>query len=116
MVLCSFGRRTAFGTTYCNSIVRPRITPLALLGCEPGCLDSGLALVHPDLGRPPQLVPEEDLASANALNGLSQEVGSLIGPALGALFVTLTSPAPAFALDGATFVFSAGCLLAMGIW
>jgi len=29
MVLCSFGRRTAFGTTYCNSIVRPRITPLA---------------------------------------------------------------------------------------
>jgi MFS family permease len=62
---------------------------------------------------PPQLVPEDDLASANALNGLSQQAGSLIGPALGALFVALTSPAAAFALDGATFVFSAFCLLAM---
>jgi MFS family permease len=62
---------------------------------------------------PPQLVPADDLASANALNGLSQEVSTLVGPALGALLVALTNPAAAFALDSLTFVFSAGCLLAM---
>jgi MFS family permease len=62
---------------------------------------------------PPQLVPSEDLASANSLTGLSQQASSLIGPALGAIFVALTSPAAAFGLDGLTFVFSAGCLLAM---
>jgi MFS family permease len=62
---------------------------------------------------PPQLVPADDLASANALNGLSQEVSTLVGPALGAVLVALTNPAAAFALDSLTFVFSAGCLLAM---
>jgi MFS family permease len=62
---------------------------------------------------PPQLVPADDLASANALNGLSQEVSTLVGPALGALLVALTNPAAAFSLDSLTFVFSAGCLLAM---
>jgi MFS family permease len=62
---------------------------------------------------PPQLVPSEDLASANSLNGLSQQASTLIGPALGALFVALTSPAIAFGLDGITFIFSAGCLVAM---
>jgi MFS family permease len=62
---------------------------------------------------PPQLVPADDLASANALNGLSQEVSTLVGPALGALLVAVTNPAAAFALDSLTFVFSAGCLLAM---
>jgi MFS family permease len=62
---------------------------------------------------PPQLVPAEDLPSANALTGFSQQASALIGPALGALFVAITSPAAAFALDGATFVFSAVCLLAM---
>ena len=62
---------------------------------------------------PPQLVPSEDLASANSLNGFSQQASALIGPALGALFVALTSPAVAFGLDGITFIFSAGCLVAM---
>jgi MFS family permease len=62
---------------------------------------------------PPQLVPADDLASANALNSLSQEASTLIGPALGALLVALTGPAAAFMLDSLTFVISAGCLLAM---
>jgi MFS family permease len=62
---------------------------------------------------PPQLVPADDLTSANALNGLSQELSTLVGPALGALLVALTNPAAAFALDSLTFVFSAGCLLAL---
>ena len=64
---------------------------------------------------PPLLVPAEDLSSANALNGLSQQASTLVGPALGALLVTLTNPAAAFALDAATYVISAACLLVMRV-
>jgi MFS family permease len=62
---------------------------------------------------PPQLVPLEDLPSANALTGLSRQLSTLVGPSLGAIFVALTGPAAAFAFDSATFVVSAFCLLAM---
>lgn len=64
---------------------------------------------------PPQLVTEEDLMSANALTGLSQQVGYLLGPLLGAACVTLIGPPGAFAFDGLTFLLSAMCLLAMRI-
>ena len=64
---------------------------------------------------PPQLVPAEDLSSANALNGLSQQASTLVGPALGALLVTLTNPAAAFALDAVTYLISAACLLVMRV-
>jgi MFS family permease len=62
---------------------------------------------------PPQLVAAEMLPSANALTGLSRQLGQLAGPALGAAFVALTGPASAFAFDGLTFVVSAGCLFVM---
>jgi MFS family permease len=62
---------------------------------------------------PPQLVPGEDLASANALNELSQHGSQLLGPLLGATCVALVGPASAFGLDGLTFVASAFCLLFM---
>lgn len=64
---------------------------------------------------PPQLVPVEDLPSANALTGLSRQLSTLVGPALGASFVALTGPTVAFAFDGGTFVASALCLLAMRV-
>jgi MFS family permease len=64
---------------------------------------------------PPQLVETELLPSANALTGLSQQFGMLLGPLLGAGFVALAGPASAFAFDGLTFVISACCLLAMGL-
>ena len=62
---------------------------------------------------PPQLVPQSDLPSANALTGLSQEAGLLLGPIIGAGLVAILSPAAAFAFDGLTFMISAGCLLAL---
>ncbi len=56
---------------------------------------------------PPQLVATDDLASANALTQLSSQTGNLLGPVLGAAFVSLGSPASAFFFDGVTFVISA---------
>ena len=61
----------------------------------------------------PQLVDREQLASANALIAFSRDVSTLLGPALGAGLVALMGPMGAFAFDGVSFVFSAGCLLAM---
>ena len=62
---------------------------------------------------PPHLVSSEELTSANALTGLSQQVGYLLGPLLGAACVTLTDTPGAFAFDGLTFLLSAACLIAM---
>ena len=63
---------------------------------------------------PPELVPVEDLPSANALSSFTRSVTTLIGPAVGAALVSVVSPAGAFAFDGATFVISAVCLVMMG--
>lgn len=63
---------------------------------------------------PPELVPVEDLPSANALSSFTRSVSTLIGPAVGATLVAVASPAGAFAFDGLTFVISAICLMAMG--
>jgi|SRR5579871_308770 MFS family permease len=64
---------------------------------------------------PPQLVEVELLPSANALTGLSRQMSVLLGPALGALFITLGGPKLAFAFDGGSFAFSALCLIVMRI-
>jgi MFS family permease len=63
---------------------------------------------------PPELVPVEDLPSANALSSFTRSVTTLIGPAIGAVLVAVSSPAGAFAFDGLTFIISAVCLLLMG--
>ncbi|HEY7022468.1 MAG TPA: MFS transporter [Ktedonobacterales bacterium] len=63
----------------------------------------------------PQLVEVEALPSANALNGLTREIGTLAGPALGALLVANFSTASAFAFDALTFLVSALCLLAVRV-
>lgn len=63
---------------------------------------------------PPELVPVDDLPSANALSSLTRNVTTLVGPAIGAALVSIVSPAGAFAFDGLTFIISAICLLLMG--
>jgi MFS family permease len=63
----------------------------------------------------PQLVEVEALPSANALNGLTREIGRLAGPALGALLVANFSTASAFGFDALTFLVSALCLLAVRV-
>ncbi|WP_201374074.1 MFS transporter [Ktedonobacter robiniae] len=61
----------------------------------------------------PQVVEHDHLASANALTAFSRDISTLLGPALGAGIVALVGPMGAFAFDGLSFVFSAGCLFAM---
>lgn len=59
----------------------------------------------------PEMVPPEALPSANALTSLSRRITGIAGPTLGAAIVALGSTPSAFALDAASFLISALCLL-----
>ena len=58
----------------------------------------------------PQITPAEHLQSANSLNGLSQRVTGIIGPALGAALVAAGGTSLAFALDALSFLISTVCV------
>ncbi len=59
----------------------------------------------------PQLVPEADLNSANALTSLSLNLGRVVGPSLGALIFTALGPYWAFGLNSASFFLSSAFLV-----
>ena len=62
----------------------------------------------------PQLVPEDQLTQANAFEQFVRPATiQLAGPALGGLAVALVHTAGALAIDAATFVYSAACVLRM---
>jgi MFS family permease len=62
----------------------------------------------------PDIVPRDRLAQANALDQLVRPlVLRMAGPAVGGLLVAATGAGVVFALDGASFVFSAAMLVAM---
>jgi len=59
----------------------------------------------------PDLLPDEQLPQANALQGLIRPLTvRLVGPALGGFTVALVGPGTAFAVDGASFLVSAVAL------
>jgi DHA3 family tetracycline resistance protein-like MFS transporter len=58
----------------------------------------------------PELVPEDDLPSANALSSISVQAGRIVGPAVGAAIVALGGTPLAFAINAGTF-FISGLLL-----
>lgn len=58
-------------------------------------------------GLVPQTVEEDDIQPAQALTGVSQEVAEIVGPALATALVLGVGGAAAFAVDAATFAFSA---------
>lgn len=62
----------------------------------------------------PELVGEDDLAAANALNTLVDNLTVVVGPAVGAAVLALTSPTTAFALNALSFGVPA-ILLAIGL-
>lgn len=57
----------------------------------------------------PQVVPERDLASANAFQGIIENSSVVIGPAIGAGLAALVPLPTVFLLNAATFVLSAWC-------
>ncbi len=59
----------------------------------------------------PQITPPEYLQSANSLNGLSQRLTGIVGPALGAALVAAGGTSLAFALDSLSFLISTLCVL-----
>ena len=58
-------------------------------------------------GLTPSLVPADELQQANALVGLAQNAGHVIGPAAAGALIVVLSPGAAIAVDAATFVVSA---------
>jgi Transmembrane secretion effector len=63
----------------------------------------------------PQIMPLDDLPSANSLTSISQNLGRVAGPAVGAALVAAVGPAAAFALNGLSFVISS-VLLTSRLW
>jgi MFS family permease len=58
----------------------------------------------------PQIVPPSQLQQANALMGISDNFGWMVGPAVAGMLVAVIGPGGAIAIDGATFLFSAAFL------
>jgi hypothetical protein len=61
----------------------------------------------------PRLVGEERLVSANALNALNDNLGRLVGPALGGVLYATGGLGTLVVVDAASFVVSAGCIAAI---
>ena len=61
----------------------------------------------------PQLNPAKDLPSANSLTALSQQIGQVAGPAIGAVFIALGGAWLGFAVNAASFGISAITILAI---
>lgn len=59
----------------------------------------------------PQITPPDLLTSANSLNGLSQRVTGIVGPAFGAALVAAGGTSITFGLDALSFFISALCVL-----
>jgi len=59
----------------------------------------------------PQIVPPEELPSANSLTSLSWQLSGVIGPTIGAIIVASGGTPLAFGLDSTSFLISAACLL-----
>ncbi len=64
-------------------------------------------------GLTPALVPTDELQQANALIGLAQNVGHVVGPAAAGALIVVMSPGAALAVDAATFVVSAAFLMVL---
>jgi MFS family permease len=59
----------------------------------------------------PQIVPKDDLPSANALTSIGANLGRVVGPALGAAIVGWAGTSTAFAINGVSFLISSVFLI-----
>lgn len=63
----------------------------------------------------PEMVGERDLAAANALESVVENLAVVVGPAIGAGLLVLGNTTFAFVINGLTFVLSAGCAAALRV-
>jgi MFS family permease len=98
------------------------VAPLLITGNAQTWHLIGLALVMgsasafftpASVGLMPQVVSRDRLQQANALVSISQSATHIFGPLLAGLIVATIGPGWAFAIDGLSFLMSAGFLLAM---
>jgi MFS family permease len=90
---------------------RAQLWQLIVLSAAYGALE---AFFRPAAGGlTPALVPPGELQQANALVGLSQNAGHVLGPAAAGALLVVFSPGAALAVDAATFVVSAAFLVAV---
>lgn len=76
-----------------------------VFGCVRGFFDPAFQSIMP------QIVPKEQLTSANSLISLSRQISWLIGPLFSFWLIAVGGVAIAFLFNGLSFLFSAGCLL-----
>ena len=76
----------------------------------------GSAFFNPALtGLVPQVVSQENLLQANALNNLSGSIAGIIGPAVAGLIIAVSNPGWAVLVDGLTYALSVVSLLMISI-
>ena len=81
---------------------------LAVLGALSGLLNG---MWYPAMsGLAPDVVPDEQLQSANSLVSIATNVGFIFGNALGGLLVALVGPGWAIAIDSLSFLISASLI------
>jgi len=81
---------------------------LAILGALSGLLNG---MWYPAMsGLTPDVVPDEQLQSANALISIASNVGFISGNAIGGILVALVGPGWAIALDSLSFIVSAALI------
>src|SRR5262249_25456561 len=85
--------------------------PVWFFACMAALVGTGEAFFGPALdGLTVELVPAGDLSGANALCGLAQSATGILGPSLAGLLVAAAGPAPAIALDAASYAVSVAAL------
>src|SRR5674476_21714 len=90
-----------------------QVWQLAILAAVHGAAE---AFFRPAAGAiMPQLVPAPRLQQANALMGLSDNFGWMVGPAVAGTLVAVIGAGGAIAVDGATFLVSAAFLAALRV-
>lgn len=62
----------------------------------------------------PDLLPAEDLTSANSLRFMSRQAAEIAGPGIGALLIAAGGTPLAFGLNGVSFLVAAGAVVAAG--
>jgi MFS family permease len=86
------------------------VIALTMLASAAGCAEKPAALAFL-----PRLVGESRLGAANALLHTVQDLGTVLGPAIGALLLAVGPDSVAFLANGATFALSAALIATIGL-